>query len=86
MDLNWNIILRISGALFIVISAAMIPSSLVSYIYNEPETALAFTKTIIPSIVIGGLLLLITKSGTGRIKVRDGYIIVAFPFAGSFPP
>ena len=77
MDLNWNIILRISGALFIVISAAMIPSSLVSYIYNEPETALAFTKTIIPSIVIGGLLLLITKSGTGRIKVRDGYIIVA---------
>lgn len=77
MDLNWNIILRISGALFIVISVAMIPSSMVSYIYQEPETALAFTKTIIPSIIIGGLLLLVTKQSTGRIKVRDGYIIVA---------
>lgn len=77
MDLNWNIILRISGGLFIVISAAMIPSSLVSYIYNEPETALAFTKTIIPSMIIGGLLILVTKPGTGRIKVREGYIIVA---------
>ena len=77
MDLNWNVILRVIGALFIVIGFSMIPAMIVSIIYSEPTIIEAFIKTIIPSIIFGGLLMLLNKQKKGRTKVRDGYIIVA---------
>src|SRR5665648_530109 len=77
MDLNWNVIFRVTGALFIVIGFSMIPAMIVSAIYTEPDIIEAFIKTIIPSILFGGLLILLNKQKEGRTKVRDGYIIVA---------
>lgn len=77
MDLNWNVIFRVTGALFIVIGFSMVPAMIVSVIYTEPEIIEAFIKTIIPSLLFGGLLILLNKQKEGRTKVRDGYIIVA---------
>lgn len=77
MDLNWNIIFRVTGALFIIIGFSMLPAMIVSVIYTEPNIIEAFIKTIIPSIFFGGLLILLNKQKEGRPKVRDGYIIVA---------
>src|SRR5665648_219764 len=77
MDLNWNVILRVTGALFIVIGISMLPAMIVSAIYDEPVIIEAFIKTIIPSIFFGGLLILLNKQKEDRTKVRDGYIIVA---------
>ena len=77
MDLNWNVIFRVTGALFIIIGFSMLPAMLVSFIYTEPDIIEAFVKTIIPSIFFGGLLILLNKQKEGRPKVRDGYIIVA---------
>lgn len=77
MDLNWNIIFRVTGALFIIIGFSMLPAMLVSVIYTEPDIIEAFVKTIIPSIFFGGLLILLNKQKEGRPKIRDGYIIVA---------
>ena len=77
MDLNWNVIFRVTGALFIIIGFSMLPAMIVSVIYDEPDITEAFIKTIIPSIIFGGLLILLNKQEEGRTKVRDGYIIVA---------
>jgi len=77
MDLNWNVIFRVTGALFIVIGFSMLPAMIVSVIYDEPDIIEAFMKTMIPSILFGGLLMLLNKQKEGRTKVRDGYIIVA---------
>ena len=77
MDLNWNIILRVMGALFIVIACAMIPSLIIAFIYGELNVILAFTKTIIPSIIIGLLLVIYNRPKNSRTKMRDGYMIVA---------
>ncbi len=80
MDFNWTLILRISGALFLVLSAAMLPSLLVSWLYREPETLLAFGKAMLPAAALGGLLMWLTRreaQSERRIRMRDGYIIVA---------
>lgn len=77
MDLNWNVILRVTGALFIVISFAMLPSLIVAMLYDETNAIIAFAKTMIPSMFIGGLLMWYNKPKPGRTKVRDGYLIVA---------
>jgi len=77
MDFNWNIIGKVTGALFIVIGVAMVPSIFVAAIYDETEVILAFLKTIIPSVSIGIFLLALGRTETKRTKVRDGYLIVA---------
>lgn len=77
MDFNWNVIFRVTGALFIVIGFSMLPAMVVSVIYDEPDIIEAFIKSILPSIFFGGLLMRLNKQKEGRTKVRDGYIIVA---------
>jgi trk system potassium uptake protein TrkH len=77
MGLNWNIILRVTGALFVVIGFAMIPALITAKIYNEQAIIEAFLKTIIPSIFFGGLLISFNKQQERKTKIRDGYMIVA---------
>ncbi len=77
MDLNWNVIFRVTGALFIVIGFSMLPAMIVSIIYDEPNIIEAFIKSMIPSIFFGGLLMYLNKQKEGKTKGRDGYIIVA---------
>lgn len=77
MDLNWNVILRVIGALFIVIACAMLPSLAVALIYEETSSVHAFILTILPSIIIGVLMVTYNRPKDSRTKMRDGYIIVA---------
>lgn len=77
MNFNWNIILRVTGALFIVIGLTMLPSLIVAGLYNESNVIEAFLKTMIPSIFFGGFLTFLNKPKEGRAKIRDGYLIVA---------
>ncbi|MEG1929719.1 MAG: potassium transporter TrkG [Anaerovorax sp.] len=77
MVLNYRVIVHLAGYIILIISVSMMPSLLVSFIYHEPEGVHAFFVTIIPMIFLGILLVWASKPKSRKLRVRDGYAIVA---------
>lgn len=76
MNLNLSSILRIIGIVLMVISAAMLPSFLVSLIYNEIAEAIAFIIIITLAGFTGYILSKVCLYNTKQLRVRDGFLIV----------
>ena len=76
MNLSLSSTFRIIGVTMAVISLAMVPSLIVSFIYDEPETYLPFLFTAAGAGSAGILLLNICRRETLNLKVRDGFLIV----------
>ncbi len=98
MVLNYKLILKVDAAIGILLAAAMLPSLLVSLLYNEANAAIAFARCIAPMLLLGSLIVYKIKLTTSTLRMRDGFLIVAsswllasifgaFPFllSGSIP-
>ena len=77
MDLNHKYIFKMMGTLMIFIGISMFPSILMALLYKEPPALKAFAATAVFSIIIGIFLAKMIRAGQKRLKVRDGYLIVA---------
>jgi len=77
MILNYSVIAKVTGIIFIIISLSMVPSLFVSLIYSEPDAVRAFIITIIPMLLFGGFISYKVKSNMNHLKIRDGFAIVA---------
>lgn len=77
MNLNVRAVLKIIGMVLLVISFLMVPSLIVAGIYREVPALFAFFSVIFLATVLGFLLLRTGKPLIGKLKVRDGYLIVS---------
>ena len=77
MVLNYKAIIRLSGFIIDLLAFLMIPSLLVSYIYEEADIVFSFFLTILPMIFIGTGILLTVKADMTNLKIREGFAIVA---------
>lgn len=77
MILNYRVIIKIFGTILIILAFSMLPSVLVSTIYNESDVAFSFLKIIIPMLALGFLLSVKINVQSKILKIRDGYVIVA---------
>ncbi len=75
--MNKKMIFSTLGKLTISEAVLMIFPLIVSFIYNELLTALAFTITIGIALVVGFALYLIFKTQNHTIYAKEGFIIVA---------
>ena len=87
--LNRKLILYIIGLLLLFNGLAMLSSSFVSFITNDGVLKEVTVSAII-TIIIGWLLMKLTKSNIRQINKRDGYLIVTIGwltmvFSGMLP-
>ena len=90
MLLNYKVIVKLFGAISVLISLTMLPALFVSYLYDEPDVAAAFIQTIVPAFLIGILVHFRVKPSSSDIRIRDGYFIAAVSWflvsaIGAFP-
>ena len=90
MNFNYKLIIKVFGAIAVIISIMMIPALIVSFTYNEYAVAFSFIKTIIPAFIIGILIQILVHPSSSAIKIRDGYFIAAVSWffvsaIGAFP-
>lgn len=86
--MNYRLVFNILGKVMLLEAALMIPSLIVSIIYDE-KSASAFLITIGIMIVLGGLISLI-KTQKNKLFARDGFMIVSLSWIilavfGGFP-
>lgn len=86
--MNFRLVLKSIGVLLICEAISMIPSLIVSMIYQE-QNSLAFIYTMIIILSIAAPLIMV-KTRTKNMYARDGFAIVAFSwilmsFFGSLP-
>lgn len=94
-----KIVLHVLSVIMLIISLFIIFSTIVSLIYGETESALAFLKTIAIVIPLAGFVYLITKSDKNNVLgTREGFLLVStswvsasvagalpFVFSGAIP-
>jgi len=78
MALNYPAIIKILGFVTTLIGGAMIPSALVSLIYEEYDTALKFALIVLPILAVGIFISMQIKVKVSRLKLREGFCVVAF--------
>lgn len=76
MNLSISSIFRIIGIVLVVVGMSMLPSVIVSFIYDESTVYMPFAVTMFISAAIGLLLMNLCKKHTQQLKVRDGFLIV----------
>ncbi|MDR1134687.1 MAG: TrkH family potassium uptake protein [Clostridiales Family XIII bacterium] len=76
MKFKFQIIVKITGVIIVIIAIAMIPAMLVSLWYREGAAAKAFAAAIAPMVLVGALLIFITKPLTDSLRMREGVLIV----------
>ncbi|MGI6731461.1 MAG: TrkH family potassium uptake protein [Anaerovoracaceae bacterium] len=77
MFFNYRALVKIFGTILAIISLSMLPSLIVSIIYNERDVLFAFVLTMTPMLAIGCFLSLKVKPHSSHLTIRDSYIIVA---------
>lgn len=87
--LNYKIIFHLMGLLLTVNGGFMLLSSLVSVAYQDGVVKEMVLSGIV-TLVLGGMIMLVTKGHRKEIQKRDGYIIVTFGWifmalAGTLP-
>lgn len=76
MNLNLSSVLRIIGIVMAVISLSMLPSVIVSFIYDDSSIYIPFLMTMLIAGAIGILLMKLCQYRMQHLKVRDGFLIV----------
>ncbi|MEA4987913.1 MAG: TrkH family potassium uptake protein [Anaerovorax sp.] len=77
MVLNYKLILKVDAAIGILLAAAMIPSLIVSLLYNEIDAAISFARCIVPMLFLGAFVVYKIKPTSSTLRMRDGFLIVA---------
>lgn len=77
MDINYKVSFKIFGSILCVLSASMLLPLIVGLIYKDYASSLAFAYTLVPSSVIGLLLIKLTSVKSNKLKMRDGAFIVS---------
>lgn len=86
-----KIVLHVLSVIMLIISLFIILSAIVSFIYDETESAFAFIKTIAIIIPVSVFVYFITKSGKDKVLgTREGFLLVtsswiAASLAGALP-
>lgn len=75
--LNLQIIFYIMGMLLLCNAGFMLLATLVGWYYDDGSIKALFTAAFI-TLIVGAVLMLATKDGSGEMKKREGYIIVTF--------
>lgn len=75
--MNLRLIVRIIGSITAIVGMAMIPCTIVSVIYDEPEMVRAFLISSIPMIIIGSIMALSVRHKKNMLRMREGVLIVA---------
>lgn len=76
MNLNLSSIFKIIGIVLMVISLSMLPSVIVSFIYDESSVYIPFLFTMLIAGAVGVILMRICHDHTQQLKIRDGFLIV----------
>lgn len=77
MTFNFRMVLRVTCMITLLIAIAMIPSLLVSLLYGEGDTALAFLLSIVPIAAVSLLLIKKIRPEKTTILLRDSFLLVA---------
>ncbi len=90
MNLSVSSMCRITGIVLVVISLSMLPSILVSIIYDGPKVYMPFIYTMAIILIVGLCLVKFFIHDSFRLKLRDGFLIVTLCwflscFAGAVP-
>lgn len=90
INFNYNAIVKILGALVILVGIAMIPALGSAAYYNETDNFNAILISTSGSLIIGGVMFFFTKPIKAYFRPREGYLVVALcwvvaSFFGTFP-
>ena len=77
MDINYKVSFKIFGSILCVLSASMLLPLIVGLIYKDYASSLAFAYTLVPSSILGLLLIKLTSVKSNKLKMRDGAFIVS---------
>lgn len=75
--LNWKVIFKIVSLIVLIVGIAMIPAWFFSRAYDSVLVQQAFLKASVFSITLGVLGSFCFRSVSGKLKLRDGYMVVA---------
>ncbi len=78
MSLNYSIIIKMTGLISLILGISMLPSLIVSLLYDDSSISFAFGITSMPLLILGFFILLLTRNSSKSFKVRDGYFAVTF--------
>lgn len=74
--MNYKMLFRINGQVLLLESAFMILPLMISLIYKEPESALAFGKGVLICLITGLLLMFaVAKNARGGFYAREGLVV-----------
>ena len=76
MNLSLSSFLRIIGLILVVIGGSMLPSFIVSLIYDDSSVYIPFLITLAASCSVGVFLLKTFEKNLKTLKVKDGFLIV----------
>ncbi|MDR1246747.1 MAG: TrkH family potassium uptake protein [Clostridiales Family XIII bacterium] len=77
MKFNVQVVVKITGVIILLLSAAMLPALVVSLLLHESDMARAFILSILPQTLAGGVLLWATKPFSSSLRMREGIFVVA---------
>lgn len=77
MKLNFKIIFHFFGLLFLFNGGFMLLAALMSFIYNDGATIELLLSGLVV-VIIGGILMFLTKNHKKELNKREGYLVVAF--------
>ncbi|OYX27483.1 MAG: potassium transporter [Flavobacteriales bacterium 32-35-8] len=77
MKLNYKIIFHFLGLLLLFNGGFMLLSALISYIYKDGVTFQISLAGIV-TLVVGAIIMVLTKNHKKEINKREGYIVVTF--------
>ncbi len=77
MKLNFKIIFHFFGLLFLFNGGFMLLAALMSFIYNDGATIDLLLSGLVV-VIIGGILMFLTKNHKKELNKREGYLVVAF--------
>lgn len=77
MNLSISSMCRITGVVLVVIGVSMLPSILVSVIYDGSSVFMPFIYTMVITVILGLSLTKFFVHDSFRLKVRDGFLIVS---------
>lgn len=88
-SINFRIISHLMGLLFVVNGGFMLLSTLVSWIYQDGVALQIFTASAV-AMILGGIIMFISRNHRKEIQKKEGYIIVSFGWifmalAGTLP-
>ncbi len=77
MDINYKISIKVFGAILCILGIAMLLPLTVGIIHNDTQSVKAFALVLIPSIIVGSILMHSFQSSKASLKIRDGAFIVS---------